>query len=450
MPKHEICKVKNYSKYEKMNNSIYNVRFNLVNRYRHGGFITAFKFPLNLYSRKRYLVGMILLQPLAHAGFSTYLVGPSALYMYFKRRSGKWRNENTGKMPAVLWVETEASLVDLSRLFEDIRFPGAVFFDAAMYTGNTLVLFRCIEPGHRPVQATLQGAFRYELGRGVFHDPLGAYPFVSEAQLRFDEAAIPAASGSPSPLDGLGIIEIALLIAHFGYKLPKAGPAGAGNSTLFELDDRQSARLSAPEQRFLLSGVLTGPHSAAALQFLMDSGFITRYWPLLADMDSVAHSKEHHPEGNVWKHTLETFSHRKVFELELGLGLLLHDCGKPYAQPQGGNRFDQHAQIGSQKTRRFLEQLQFPHPVIQAVEYLVKNHMLPSAISSLPTFRTEEVMASSLFPELLELYRCDVSATFRGPDGYYRACKTYRTFLKNSRNPFRSSDGKKRLRLLVE
>ncbi len=167
-------------------------------------------------------------------------------------------------------------------------------------------------------------------------------------------------------------------------------------------------------------------------------------------MDSVPHSKEHHPEGNVWKHTLETFSYRKVYELELGIGLLLHDCGKPYAQPQGGNRFDQHAQIGSQKTRRFLEQLQFPHSVIQAAEYLVKNHMLPSAISSLPTFRTEEVMASPMFPELLELYRCDVSSTFRGPEGYYRACKTYRAFLKNRRNPFRSSDGKKRLRLLVE
>ncbi len=406
---------------------------------------------------------MQLLQPLAQAGFSTYLVGPSALHMYFKRRSGKWDNGNAAKIPAVLWVETEASLVDLSRLFEEISFPGAEFFDAAMYTANSLVLFRCIEPGHRPDQATLQGAFRYDVGRKVFQDPFGAYPYLSESHVHLHRAAStenPAAAKN-SPPDDLAIIEIALLMAHFGYTLPKeepAGPdnpAGSGTSARSELPDPASTgaaagQLSAIEQRFLLSGILTGPHSAAALQFLMDSGFIPLYWPLLADMDAVAHSKEHHPEGNVWKHTLETFSHRKVFELELGLGLLLHDCGKPYAQAQGGNRFDQHAQIGSQKTKRFLEQLQFPYSVIQAVEYLVKNHMLPSAISSLPTFRTEEVMASPLFPDLLELYRCDVSSTFRGPDGYYRACKTYRSFLKNSRNPFRSSDGKKRLRLLVE
>ena len=182
----------------------------------------------------------------------------------------------------------------------------------------------------------------------------------------------------------------------------------------------------------------------------MDSGLVAAHWPLLAEMDSVHHAKEHHPEGNVWKHTLESFSHRKVNELVLGLGLLLHDCGKSYAQAQGGNRFDQHAQIGSHKAGDFLYKMQFPNDVIESVEYLVRNHMMPAAVEGLPTFRTEEVMASPLFPELLELYRCDVSSTFRGPDGYYRACKTYRSFLKHRRNPFRSSDGKKRLRLLVE
>ncbi|MFW6207146.1 MAG: HD domain-containing protein [Spirochaetota bacterium] len=416
---------------------------------------------------------MQLLQALAQAGFATYIVGPSALPLYFTRRSVRRRNEDrsanpaagnensgAGSLPAVIWVETEASLVDLSRLFGEISFPGATHFDAALESGQTLVLFRCIEPGQRPGQVSLQGAFRFELRRGVFQDPLGAYPFLRDTQLRFRGAPAPETSEpAASDFDDIAILEIALLIARCGYELPPKVLSGALSAAPPASEPPQqdvtgsrgpAGRLSPIEQRFLLAGILTGAHSAAALQFLMDSGFISRYWPLLADMDSVPHSKEHHPEGNVWKHTLETFSYRKVYELELGIGLLLHDCGKPYAQPQGGNRFDQHAQIGSQKTRRFLEQLQFPHSVIQAAEYLVKNHMLPSAISSLPTFRTEEVMASPMFPELLELYRCDVSSTFRGPEGYYRACKTYRAFLKNRRNPFRSSDGKKRLRLLVE
>ena len=407
----------------------------------------GYKFPLNLNDRKRYLVGMQLLQPLADAGLRTYLVGPSALHMYFKRSSGRGRNSEiqgglSERTPPVLWVETEASLVDLSRLFDGLSFPGAVFFDAALHTGQSLVLFRCIEPGHRPDQVSLQGAFRFEICRGVFQDPFGAYPYMGGPHIHLHSD-----SAVPYPFAGITVIEMALLMAHFGYTLPQAAYPSTGSAGAVV---GREGPLSPIEQRFLLSGVLTGPYSAAALQFLMDSGFIPLYWPLLADMDAVAHSKEHHPEGNVWKHSLETFAHRKVFELELGLALLLHDCGKPYAQSQGGNRFDQHAQIGSKKTRRFLEELHYSQRVIQAVEYLVKNHMLPAAIPSLPTFRTEEVMASPLFPELLELYRCDVSSTFRGPDGYYRACQTYRTYLKHSRNPFRSSDGKKRLRLLVE
>jgi poly(A) polymerase len=76
--------------------------------------------------------------------------------------------------------------------------------------------------------------------------------------------------------------------------------------------------------------------------------------------------------------------------------------------------------------------------------------MLPPFIAKLATYRTEHVMSSPLFPLLLELYRCDVSATYRGPDGYYEACKVYRRFLRNKSNPFRNADGKKLLRLYVE
>jgi poly(A) polymerase len=59
-------------------------------------------------------------------------------------------------------------------------------------------------------------------------------------------------------------------------------------------------------------------------------------------------------------------------------------------------------------------------------------------------------MRSRLFPILLELYRCDLSSTFRGPDGYYRACRIYRSFLKNVSNPFRDAAGKKLVKLYVD
>jgi poly(A) polymerase len=70
--------------------------------------------------------------------------------------------------------------------------------------------------------------------------------------------------------------------------------------------------------------------------------------------------------------------------------------------------------------------------------------MLPAALSRLPLRRVEEVIASPLFPSLLELYRCDESSSFKGLDGYYESSAAYRSYLKFRRNPYRSADGKKR------
>jgi poly(A) polymerase len=176
----------------------------------------------------------------------------------------------------------------------------------------------------------------------------------------------------------------------------------------------------------------------------------------------VDHSKEFHPEGNVWKHTLETFRYRKAlgrrnpvqgkgnaeeiggsFDLTLSLGLLLHDIGKPSAASSGAHRFEGHAELGAAKARRFMERLGFESVLIEHVYYLVRNHMLPAALPRLPLIRTEEVICSPLFPTLLELYRCDESSSFKGLDGYYESSAAYQSYLRNVRNPYRSADGRK-------
>jgi poly(A) polymerase len=203
-------------------------------------------------------------------------------------------------------------------------------------------------------------------------------------------------------------------------------------------------------QRLLLTGLLVSPRPDRGLELLMAAGFIREFWSELAILDDVDHSKEFHPEGNVWKHTLETFRYRKTtshtraaYDLRLSLGLLLHDVGKPLSASSGSRRFNGHAELGARTARKFLEHLGFDPPLIADIYYLVKNHMLPAALPRLPLVRTQEILESPLFPTLLELYRCDESSSFKGLDGYYESSAAYQSYLKNRRNPYRFADGKK-------
>jgi len=147
---------------------------------------------------------------------------------------------------------------------------------------------------------------------------------------------------------------------------------------------------------------------------------------------------------------LETFRYRKLSDLRLSLGLLLHDVGKPLSRAADGRRFDRHSEIGARLARRFLERLDFTRALADDVEFLIRRHMMPAALPRLPLNRVREDLENPLFPMLLELYRCDELSTFRGPDGYYEACAAYRQYLKNVRNPYRNPDGRKAQRIFLE
>jgi poly(A) polymerase len=201
-------------------------------------------------------------------------------------------------------------------------------------------------------------------------------------------------------------------------------------------------------QRVFLCCLLLSRQPESGLELLKRSGLLDALWPELASLNEVDHSKEFHPEGNVWNHTLETFRYRKpnasgAFDLRLSLGLLLHDAGKPVSASFGSRRFDGHAELGAQTAARFLGRLGFEPAIISDISYLVRNHMLPAALKRLPLSKTEEIMTSPLFPALLELYRCDESSSFKGLDGYYENSAAYQAYLKNLKNPYRSADGKK-------
>jgi len=334
-----------------------------------------------------------------------------------------------------LWLETNADVAALAKLIENLRFPGMEVADAAVDAPGATCYFHCLETHEKSSYSLPLLSFSYDWQKRRFYDPLGVYPLLKS--IRKGETTTEMVPGT----NFREIMDAALLLARYGVAPEKC--------RLTLLDDETPEPLPEPEvQRAFLNCLLVSKRPDAALEFLKASGFLQALWPEIACFDSVDHSKEFHPEGNVWNHTLETFRHRKAgtngaFDLRLSLGLLLHDAGKPISASFGSRRFDGHAELGARAARRFLKRLGYESALVEDIFYLVKNHMLPAALKRLPLTKTSEIMRSPLFPTLMELYRCDESSSFKPLDNYHENSAAYQVYLKNQRNPYRSADGKK-------
>ncbi|PKL08561.1 MAG: phosphohydrolase [Spirochaetae bacterium HGW-Spirochaetae-7] len=353
-----------------------------------------------------------------------------------------------GVGPAPMRFELfEGDLVGLAKAVDGLSFPGLSYADAIVDiarsdiargdgarsdgAGNARVRYRCADGGSRA--AYPQAGLARLAGKNSFDARGAVYGSLH------DSAPVPGNAPGDAPGDApddLVLFEAAVLASRYPYDPdPRCVP-------------RAPSGLSALYQRDLLELVLTGARPDKGLELLLLSGFISEYWPELADLSGVVHAKDYHPEGDAWRHTMETFGHRKAPDLVLSLGLLLHDTGKPDAVSEGGNRFNGHSELGELTARAFLGRLGYSRADIESIAFLVRYHMLPAALPRVPPSSIGRILDDPLFPVLLELYRCDELSTFRGPDGYYDACAAYKAYLKNSRNPYRDSNGKRRVDLL--
>lgn len=329
------------------------------------------------------------------------------------------------------FISVEGDLVTLAKAIPELDFPGVHFADAAAWIDGVRTYFTVFDEGTRhPRQSFRPLNLLYSPARERYIDPYDDYEAIRTDALEPTDAAT-------SPLRML--LDAAMAVSRYGYALPRQLPS----VTTFP-------QLPTETLRSVFTTIMTGELADRGMDALFDSGFIEAYLPELVPMHTTDHSKEHHPEGGVWSHSVQTFQYRRSRDLRLTWALLLHDSGKPHAVPSEGRRFDGHAEIGASLARRLLRRLEFEPPFIDDVVWLIHKHMFPGALHKLPSFRTSRLMAHRLFPLLLELYRCDLISTYRGPDGYYRACKIYRDFLRNDANPYRDAAGKKLIRLLVD
>ena len=352
------------------------------------------------------------LAPFAQAGIATHLISYSALDRYFRQPdSGAER---------VRYLAADATVAEIAPLFDELQFGSDPMADAVAVHDGLRLCIRCSDSAETRGYPFSVQQFGFDPQREVFLDPCAVYYDLRK----------PALVGCATDLEWWQMIaEAAQLMSRYHFTFaPKR-----------ERIDAPVPPEPAPYQRHLLERILTSRAPDNGLRLLRDTGIVASWWPELAAMAGVPHAKDHHPEGDVWEHTLATFAHRKSPDLVLSLGLLLHDVGKPRATPQDGKQFFAHAEIGARLARRFLGRLGFAPRLIDAVAFLGRNHMMPAALGRVRPEHAEELMSSDLFPHLLELYRADMLSSFASPEPYYDACRLYQRHLRGRPLPRRTA-----------
>jgi len=320
----------------------------------------------------------------------------------------------------IKFIAVQCSLIELARAFASLEYPGLPYADASLYDEARFI---CSEDALEEDLGNPWMNFRRNPSNGVFYDKGNIY---NSLKLR----SIPTLFSEPPELErSLFDFTLMATFSEIPPSLPKSLSVPTSPSILL--------------QRDLLVGILSGPYPASGFEVLKQSGFIAREWPEIALLDNVDHSKDFHPEGNGWNHTMQTFSYRKNRDLTLSLALLLHDIGKSESQSNEGHRFDKHAELGARRAAKFLSRLGFSEEIQKDVKFLIRYHMMPAALPILPVQKTEELIKDPRFPVLLELFRCDEFSSFKDAERYYDACNMYQSIRRNLRNPYRKADGSK-------
>jgi poly(A) polymerase len=177
--------------------------------------------------------------------------------------------------------------------------------------------------------------------------------------------------------------------------------------------------ISAERIRDEISRILTEGGARRGFELLDASGLLREVLPEVSALQGVEQPPAFHPEGDVWTHTLLMLEGLRNPPLELALGVLLHDIGKPATFRIAERiRFDGHVEKGVEIAHALLNRLRYPGAVIEQVEALIANHMKFKDVPAMRESRLKRFLRMPRFEEHLELHRLDCLSSHGSLENY--------------------------------
>jgi poly(A) polymerase len=174
--------------------------------------------------------------------------------------------------------------------------------------------------------------------------------------------------------------------------------------------------LSAERVRDELVGILTSGQAARGFELLRVSGLLELVLPEIFVMRDVKQNPDHHPEGDVYQHTLGLLERLAPgCSTTLALAALLHDVGKPItAAPRasdGQPTFYGHEEAGEPLAEAILRRLKFDNDVVDTVTSHVRQHMTFGLVHEMRRAKLLRFIGQPNFAELVSLHRLDCMAS---------------------------------------
>lgn len=177
--------------------------------------------------------------------------------------------------------------------------------------------------------------------------------------------------------------------------------------------------VSAERVRDELARILMEGGVRRGLELMDATGLLHEVLPEIEAMKGVEQPPEFHPEGDVWTHTLIMLDGLRNPSLELALGVLLHDVGKPPTFRVAERiRFDGHVEEGVKLAHALLNRLRFPNHTIEQVEALIANHMKFRETPHMRESTLKRFIRMPDFEEHMELHRLDCLSSHGHLDNY--------------------------------
>ncbi len=215
----------------------------------------------------------------------------------------------------------------------------------------------------------------------------------------------------------------------------------------FEIDDTTFAAIRAdaahlPEVSAERIGeeivrILTEGGARRGFDLLDSSGLLSVVLPEIFAMKGCEQSPDHHPEGDVFVHTLLCLSHLAAGCSEtLALGVLLHDVAKPSTAVLRDGRwtFYGHLEQGATMAEEVCTRLRRSRATTDRVSFLVAQHLRHCSAKEMRAATLKRFLRQDGIDELLELTRVD-GLSSNGDLGYYEYCRAALDELRKEKAP---------------